>query len=50
MTKHILVARDFGCCTTMCNQCATNLWWKKKDFLSVFFGQNLVCNKTNQEN
>jgi hypothetical protein len=32
MTKPILVTRDFGCCTTMCNQIMVT----KIDFLSVF--------------
>jgi len=39
MIKPILVVKDFGCCTTMCNQ---TLVLKNK--FKCCFGQNLVFN------
>lgn len=46
MTKPISIARDFGCCITMCNQTMVI----KNRFFKCCFGQNLVFNKNNQEN
>jgi hypothetical protein len=46
MTKPILVTRDFGCCTTMCNQTMVT----KKDFLSVFYDNIWFSILKNQEN